>query len=215
LASFISFFIPFARLVGIGIFLPLLAIYLFDVKKVNRYSEVKDILSLLKSKASLLFFVPLLGFMGTLIFMFVATGNMFAQFAALNDYVSHHSVVQGLNVIYQMQQFFQFPLALHGFTNSILDRVFFILFLFSLPLIYRYTSPGFLIYSLFFGIVPILSGSYMSYIRYVMVVFPLFIALAEVFKKKKYTFLEMPTLFLFIMMQTLFLIMQSLNYWVA
>ncbi len=214
-AALMALLLPTIRLVGVAIVLPFVSWYVFDMRKLTLFDEVKNIAENMLRKEALLLLSPLLGFGVVLLCMFLFTGNAFAPFDALQQYVSHHSVLSLFNLFSFLGVFFHFPLALHGYTNSIFDRVFFLGFVLLSVLMIRRVSITLLLFSIAFGVLPVLSGSFMSYMRYVAVIFPLYIVLAQLVEEKKYQAFKFPLLFFFILLQTLFVIMHSINYWVA
>lgn len=214
-ASFFALLMPLARQIGILIFFPFLTYYLFEEKKLKFSSQLSVVSKACFNKKTFLILTPILGFGLYFLYIFYATGNALEMFSAMNFFVSKHSVFYIFNPSLLFNIIFNANLALHGFINSILDRVFFILFLFLLFLIYKKTNITFFIYSLLMGFVFILSGTFMSYTRHLLVVFPIFIALGIIFQEQKYSFLKLPLIYFMIMLQTLFLIMHALNYWVA
>jgi hypothetical protein len=113
-----------------------------------------------------------------------------------------------------LHRWFDGPYAVHGYRNSIIDRALFMLFLLSLPLIWRLRNPALFSYALLVGLVPLL-GTFMSYSRYLLPAFPLFIGLAGVLGRERWRFLLFPWLFASISLQALFIVMQALGYWVA
>lgn len=211
LAGLFSFFLPLARSVGVFIFLPFsvyYAQYVYQQWKKNNAVR-KDILL-----QGLHLLWPLAGLGMLFLFIYIKTGNFFEIFLLHNTVVGRWDVFSIFHPDVFFKNLTQFPLALHGFTNSLLDRIFFVAYLISLPFIYKRLDKTFFIYALCMGGVPIF-GTFMSYTRYMLMVFPFFIILAMFFTKKKYSHLLFPFLFLLVMLQTLFIIMHSLNYWVA
>ncbi len=65
-------------------------------------------------------------------------------------------------------------------------------------------------YTFIMGVVPALMGSFMSYARYLLMVFPIFIVLALLLRQKSY-FVIVPM----VVLQVLFSLMHCLNFWVA
>lgn len=215
LASLMAFLIPTVRLIGIFICIPFLTWYIFELHNFTLYDEVKEITQKLFKKEALFVVSPLLGLGIVMVFMFFSTGNALAQFDAQKQFISQYSLLSLLNPFSVFRSFFNFPLTLHGFTNSLFDRVFFLGFLSVMIFMIKRVSITFFVFSIVFGIFPVFGGSFMSYMRYIAVIFPLFIVLAKMIEEKKYAFLEFPLFFIFTILQTLFVIMHSLNYWVA
>lgn len=215
LAPVCAFILPFVKVLAVGIFLPFVVWYVFDFCQFQLTSQVLDIGKAFLKKSAISLASPFLGFGLLLIFMKILTGDYFAQFDAQKFFISQYSLMHSINILYFFHMFFQFPLVLHGYTNSLLDRIFFVGFLLLLIPMRKLVSPVFFVYALVFGIGPVMAGSFMSYMRYLSVVFPLSITIVLLVQKERYQFLQMPILFLFLMLQTLFICMHSLNYWVG
>src|SRR5262249_10069598 len=102
----------------------------------------------------------------------------------------------------------------HGVLDSAFDRIWFAWFVVTLPFIYIKNRTYF-IYALLMGLVPPMTQSFMSYTRYVAVVFPMFIVTAELFlRMKKQTWLWL-TLAMLFSIQILFLLRHINFLWVA
>lgn len=215
IASLIALLIPLTRLVGIFIIFPFLSWYIFSFSQLTLYHEVKDVAQKFLKKEALALTFPFLGLGVVIIVMYLLTGDFFAQFDAQKQFISHYSLFSLLNPFSFIRSFFAFPLVLGGFTNSLFDRIFFVGFVMLLFFMLKRVNIILFIFSVAFGILPVLSGSFMSYMRYLVIIFPIYIALAKMTNEKKYAFLQFPLLFTFTILQTLFIIMHSLNYWVA
>ncbi|HEU0169701.1 MAG TPA: hypothetical protein VFS62_18150, partial [Chloroflexota bacterium] len=61
----------------------------------------------------------------------------------------------------------------------------------------------------------VLSGTFMSYPRYLLAAFPVFLCVALLLQDRRVKWLQPPLLFLFVMLQSLFVVMHALSYWVA
>lgn len=214
-ASVIAFFLPLTRLIGVAIIVPFLVSFLLEYHKHSVYDQIVDIGKTLLNKKTIFLISPLLGLVVAMGIMYVSTGDLFAQFAAQQNYISHYSFFSLLNPLFFFRELFAFPLVLHGFTNSFIDRLFFILFICFLPFVFKRVSVSFFAYSVVFGFLPVLSGSFMSYMRYLVVIFPLFITLGTMSTEKKYQSLAFGILFFSLTLQSLFLTLHCLNYWVA
>lgn len=215
LSALSIFFIPLIRPTGIFILVPFFVYvmqdYIREVFAVSKKSLTKTHIPLRPSLILLL--TPSISFLLYLFFMANTTGNPFSGFAFQNDIAGHFSI----------GSFFHWNLltdiipkrfVLHDPNNSLLDRLFFVAFLSSLPIIWRKTDKVLFTYALIMGLVPLL-GSFMSYTRYILMVFPLFIALGSVFSEKKYLWSLYAYVYVVLLLQSLFIVMQSLNYWVA
>lgn len=158
---------------------------------------------------------PFVGVAAYLAFMKAATGNALEMFSAMQDYVSNHSLGYLLHPLELVRLWSEWPLALHGFTNSIIDRAFFLGFLLLIVPMVRRVHPALAVYALAIGLLNVLSGTFMSYTRYVLLAFPLFITLALLLRERRVAVLRTPILFLSTMFQGIFLTMHALSYWVA
>lgn len=153
----------------------------------------------------------LLGFAAYLLFMDAFTGSGLSGFIAQKYYVAGNSVQNLLHpIVWFKRNFVDITLTLHEYTTSIIDRFFFVGFLIGLSWVYKHMDRVFFYYALVMGLVPALLGNFMAYTRYLIIVFPLFIILALVFKKhSSYAIIPL------FMIQMFFLIVHSLNYWVG
>lgn len=216
LAGLFTLFIPMARPVGIFIILPFLLFYILDKKKkyisfdlpsFNQKQQIKIPRNILVP------LFPLIGLGAYFFYMHIVTGNFFSGFSNANLFIGGYSITNILSPTLFFQNLFTPQLSLHLFTTSVIDRIFFVCFITSLPFIYRFNKTLF-IYSLSLGMVP-LFGSFMGYIRYLLPVFPLFFVLSQLLEKKKWAFLYMPLLFFLYSLQVFFIVLYALNYWVS
>jgi hypothetical protein len=107
-----------------------------------------------------------------LIFQWVA-GDPFAGLRATLE-TTRASTSNLLHPIGFIQQFFASGIELHGILNSAIDRAIFIMVLAALwPMIRR--DPADAAYSIPAAIIPAMTQSMMSYSRYALVIFPVFI----------------------------------------
>ena len=167
------------------------------------------------SPRTLLVLSPLLGVSAYLGFMYLATGNPFEMARAAASNVSGFSPTLWLHPAQLVHQLTDQPLQIHGFTNSLLDRAFFLAFAALLIPLFRKVHISLALYALAMGAISVVGGSFVSYMRYVLLAFPVFIALALLLRGRRAGVLWLPLLYLFAMLQSLFLVMQALNYWVA
>jgi hypothetical protein len=151
------------------------------------------------------------GFLLYLCIMKYFTGSFFSGFDAQTLYVANNSLGNLFHPISWFQRnFLNIHYTFNGYTTSILNRIFFGFYLILLYFVYKYLDKTLFIYSFILGMIPALTGDFMSYIRYLLVVFPIFIVLSLKFQKNPY-FIIIPS-FVF---QILLLIAHALNYWVA
>ena len=120
-----------------------------------------------------------LGFATYLAIMALSTGDPFAGFEAQRVFLASNSIGNLLHPVdWFVSNYVTVQLTLNGFTTSILNRACFALFIVAAALCARSLDRSLLVYTLVVGVVPAMSGNMTSYIRYVAVVFPLFICLA-------------------------------------
>lgn len=217
-ASIFAFLLPLSRSFGIFVFVPFLIFILKDAKKRYIKIEIPTFNSPLKFKVHPQYFFlsfPLAGLITDFIFMYIFTGDFFIHIhSAQQFFVGQRGIENLFNPVLFFQTLFNPSLSLHGFNNSVLDRVFFIIFIALSPLVYKKTDKPMFFYYLLLGASPLL-GSYMSYMRFLLPIFPLFITLGAVFSKMKSKIFLYICLLLFYSLQMLFLIMHTLNYWVS
>jgi len=215
LACLISFFLPLTRLIGVAFIIPLFFSYILEYKGHSLFDQIEKIRKSIITWEAIFVLIPIIGLVFSMVIMLFTTKNPFTQFIVQQSYVSHYSFFAIFNPTIFVQTFFTLPLVVHGYTNSFLDRLFLVGFICFLPLILKRVSFPFFIYALVFGILPVLGGSFMSYMRYLLVVFPIFITLGTISLEKRYQSYVFPSLFVTLLLQSLFIILHSLNYWVA
>jgi hypothetical protein len=93
-----------------------------------------------------------------------------------------------------------------------LDRLFFAVYLASAPLVYRKVDLPLFVYYLSIGLVPLL-GSFMSYTRYLLPAFPLYVAYADIFARHQKAM--MVVVVAMVLVQYLFIGLHVRNIWVA
>jgi len=162
----VAFLMPLTKAIGVFMVLPL-AWHLYERKKPMKYW--------------LLLAVPLLGYASYFGIMHAFTGNAFEGFEAQKAYPYSPSIKNMFN----LGGFFSVLIkvgSLDGMMDSVLDRLFFILFLALLPAVWRLNRTWFW-FTLAAGMVPAMTSWFMSYRRYAVVCFPLFIVLAQIHQK--------------------------------
>jgi hypothetical protein len=118
---------------------------------------------------------PLLGWAVYLASMRAWTGDAFWGFKA-QKFWGVHSVWNIINVPKFLFSFVT-PLVFHEFRGSLLDRLMFMLLIYTLPVIWR-LEKNLLPWVYFLGILPAMSGEFTSYTRFASTVFPMFLGLA-------------------------------------
>ncbi|MFI5394445.1 MAG: hypothetical protein ACHQ9S_02830 [Candidatus Binatia bacterium] len=214
-AAVFSFLLPLARPQGIFVIVPFALFLLLEAMEEARWRRAspKDRLVIRLTPRFLYLLVPLLAVAVWLGWMKAATGDAFAPFHAQGAFISQRSLGSLLKPWLPLTNLFIPNLTLHGFTTSVIDRAFFVAFVASLPVVYRRVDLVLFVFCLLMGMEPFL-GSYMSYTRYVMLAFPLYIGWGVRFRGwGDYAFYA--ALFPLLMLQALFVSLHSLNYWVA
>ena len=129
-----------------------------------------------------LFVAPLLGFGVYLVLMWSSTGNPFEGIEA-QKYWDVHSIGNLWNLPKFVFGWFT-PTDWHAFRGSGLDRVMFLVLVYTLPVIWR-LGKDLLVWTYVLGVLPAMSGTFTSYTRFASCAFPIFIALAVFFEGRK------------------------------
>jgi hypothetical protein len=214
-AAVFSFLLPLARPQGIFIIAPFAVFLLLEAMEQARARRAspKDRLGIRLVPRFLYLLAPVLAVAVWLGWMQAATGDAFAPFHAQDLFISQRSLASLLKPWQPLTNLFIPHPTLHGFTTSVIDRIFFVAFVISSPVVYRRTNLVLFVFYLLMGTAPFL-GSYMSYTRYVMLAFPLYIGWGVRSRGwSDYAFYA--ALFPLLMLQALFISLHSLNYWVA
>ena len=213
-ALFCLLLIPLARPTGIFILVPCLY-YLVNNPNI-RYFYVSTFNKPLKIpfvRNLLLIIVPLLGISIYFLFHKLVLGGAFEGLNGINSIASWNPI-NILDPGSLIRNLVAVKLQWHGFQNSLLDRAFFIFFLLLLPVIYKKMPRQYFYFALVMGLVPLL-GSFTSYMRYLLPVFPIYIVLADILKKQKLLIIRILVFSIFIALQALLFGMHILNYWVS
>ncbi|MCF7669347.1 MAG: hypothetical protein K9N48_06180 [Verrucomicrobia bacterium] len=125
---------------------------------------------------------PILGWAAYLTLMWNMTGNPFEGIVAQKHW-GVHSISNLWNIPKFVIGFFDAS-TLHSFQGSMLDRAAFVLVVYCLPLIWR-LGKDLVVWTYVLGILPAMSGTFVSNIRFESVAFPVFIALAVFFLGKR------------------------------
>ena len=199
---FLSILIPLTRPTGILVIVPLFGYLVLDIWNSRKVKEPKIYILLLGFITGFLLYLGIMNYF---------TGSFFSGFDAQNLYFVHNSISNLFNPVSWFQRnFLDIHYTFHGFTTSILNRIFFGFFLILLYFIHKYLDTTLFLYSLALGLIPALSDSFMSYIRFLIVIFPIFIVLALKLQKNPYLIIIPSAMF-----QVLLLIAHALNFWVA
>jgi hypothetical protein len=162
-AVMVSFFLPLVRGVGIFIGAPMLYVVIRDWRARGAF-DWRQALGLL---------VPLAGLGCYFAFMYIETGSPTAGMHAQNAFISNRSMLDLIDVWGLVQSFADVEWG-HGYQTSVLDRLWFVVFVAALVYLWRKDKLLFF-YALPLGLIPPMT-SFMSYTRYLVVVFPVFVA---------------------------------------
>jgi hypothetical protein len=206
--------LPLARPEGVLIILPFAVYYGVETLGITR-RPFAEALDRLKAREAAPVLAPLFGAVAYLTFMRAATGNALEMFQTMKSYVSAHSITYILHPLQLAHALGEWPLAIHGFTNSVIDRALFLLFVLLLVPLFRRVHPALALFGLAVGILNVVSGTFMSYSRYLLLAFPVFIAAALVLDRPSWRQLRLPLAYCMLLLQGLFVAMQALSYWVA
>lgn len=214
-AGIFALLLPLSRPVGIFIIFPFVFYavrYLYSLSpKLTWWQRAKKIFT---DKRFFLSLSPLLGLLVYFSIMYLFTSSASSGFAAANHFISNYKITNILHPDIFLKNLFS-PLPLqHIFNNSIIDRGFFLLFGVSLYFIYKKLDKTLFIYALTVGLVP-LFGSFMSYSRYLLIAFPVFMVFAGLLESKNNRVYISLILLLIVILQITFIISHSLNYWIA
>lgn len=201
-AALCAFLLPLTRPTGILVIVPALAVLVLAPRLRERFT-VKMLL------------VPagfLAGYGAYLLVMKTATGDPFAGFDAQKVFQANNSLSKLFHPLdWFMDNFVHIQLTLNGFTTSIVNRAFFVCYAVIAAVSFKRLDPPLYLFLLVTGLIPAMTGSLTSYMRYLVVVFPLYVYLADRLKGKTIYWYLVPASIL----QALFLLAHASNRWVA
>lgn len=125
--------------------------------------------------STLLISAPLLGWGAYLLLMWIWTGSPFAGMKA-QRYWGVHAIDNLWDIPKFVVSLFQFS-TWHGFTGSLLDRLAFLFLLKAIPSLWR-AGKDLLVWVYALGIVPAMSGTFVSFVRFESCAFPVFLGWA-------------------------------------
>ncbi len=165
LAALVAGLLPLTRSVGLLVVLPLLL-------HPGWRSHLHRLASPLPALAGFGLYLGL---------MHLSVGDAFAGFAIQSGYVAGSSVLDLLDPVAFFGALFASPLQPHGYLDSVVDRLFFAGFCAgALLLAIRWRRrPEELGWTVPMGLVPAMTVKLMAFTRYLGVVFPVFVAVAE------------------------------------
>lgn len=189
LMASLGFLLPLTRAIGVFAVLPLVWHLLERVQEANgrRHSDnlcfVRTGGMLMRSMVNPALppvLSVLLAYGAYFFIMCWTTGNAFEGFEAQRNYPNQPSIGNIVNVPGFMRAFVTVK-GLHGMVDSGLDRLLFLVFLCCLPGVWR-LDRAFFWYAIGSGLIPAMSKWFVSYNRFVILCFPVFIVLAERFR---------------------------------
>jgi hypothetical protein len=202
-ASLASFFLPLTRVIGVFIGVP----FFYDI-----YQSWKEAGKVQLGDLAYLI-APSLGMLMHFAIMYISTGNPLEGMNAQMHYVSQRSASKLLDIPAFVRSFFDVKLW-HGFLDSPFDRLCFLIMLLFLVKMWK-MDRRYALFAIFLGLVSGMAGTLMSFMRYLAIVFPLFIAVADVFSKEKWKKFQWLVLAVSFSLQIIFLIRHINNYWVG
>lgn len=207
-ASLFCFLVPLSRAQGLLVLLPIGVLILHELageRRADWRARLARSRPMLAPAAAMA--------MGVLVYLAMCRwqlGGFFEGLRAQRLYVGDNSLGKLLEPLAWLRSnFLDADLEIHGYTNSLLDRVAFLLCLPLLALVYRTEHKALFAYAAVTLLVPALAGSFMSYTRVLLAVFPLFLGLGTA--RARIVYLAIVGFAL----QILFYLMHTGGYWVA
>jgi Gpi18-like mannosyltransferase len=201
-ASVVAFFCPLAKAIGVFIVIPLF-LNVWKEWRANRLS-IQYFLTVL---------LPFLGYATVFLVMYYSTANPAEQFEAQGRYIAHATISKMFMPIHFAGEFFSVGTS-HDFFHSPVDRLWFVLSIVGLCLLFKLDRILFF-YALAITIVPAVTASFMSFTRYAAVIFPIFIAYGVYFIERRRRIAFMVTLSIMVIIHVIFAFLHMNNYWVA
>lgn len=199
LAGLCAFLLPLARPQGILIAVP----YWYWLRRKKRLG-FPDLAYWL---------CPLLGGAAYLLFMYHATGDALEGFKAYSDIFPGSRSVARLWDLPGFVEAFVHVTAWHDVSGSLMERLWFALYAACLPALWKRDRLLFW-YALPMGLIPAMTLTFVSYTRHLLLVFPVFVVLAEFFNKRSAP-LRWSVLSAAWVLQLILLALHANNYWVA
>lgn len=208
-----AFFLPMLRVPGLVALVPIAWVLGGEALRL-RFEGLRPRFEGIRWNRDLLcLLAPFAGFAAYLVYMHIATGNAFIAMDTEQLYISDRGLHNLLRPDHLVTDFFRSDLSVHGYLDSALDRVFFAVFVLSLPLVFARVPMPMFLFCAIVGLQPFL-GSFMSYSRLVMVAFPLYIAYAATFTPR-WPHLTYALAYPLLLMQALLLSLHINSSWVA
>ncbi len=200
-AALVSFFLPLTRSVGVFVGVPFF-LDMYQSWKERRKVQLSDLTYLI---------APLLGMLTYFLLMYVSTGNPWEGIDAQKYFIGQRSLSKLFDLPALVRSFAQIR-SWHEVLDSVFDRLWFVVFLLSLSEIWK-TDRRYFWFSVLMGIFPVMTGTFWSFTRFLVVIFPVFIAMANVLSKERWKGYRWLTVGILFSLQIVFLIRHINNYW--
>jgi len=201
LAGVAAFLLPLCRPTGLLILAPF-AVHCFIAWRKEG-----------KGPAQLLWaLTPLAGFAAYLGLMAGMAGDPLEGFAAQDLFHTRSTIWRLFDIPAFVMFFIQGAERIHGVTNSLLDRLWFIWLLVCLPAIWRLDKTWFA-FAVVMGVIPCMTAPVVSFTRYALVLFPVFAVTARTLESPRGRPWALPVLVGFGSFQALLMILHINNMW--
>ena len=200
-----SALMPFARAQTVFIFGALLIGLLWRILKKDKVNYVYEFINLL---------CMITGFLLYFIFMYLTTGSPFSGIEAQKRFVFGFSLVNSINPSHFVAYLFHGTEGLFSYNNSIIDKVFVILLLASIPLIIKSKDPVIICMFLVLAYFPASMGGGGGYLRHSLSAIP-FLSIVLFSKFPKHRVVLGSISIIFLVWQVYCIFRFSLNMWVG
>lgn len=202
-------FAALTRFLGVFLFVPLLT------ELLNRYGLVTTFREK-RRELLLLFLIPLF-FSLYLVFLGITTGNLYKFLSVQKDWGRISQPGQALSPIIVIQQNWENFLGGANFSGGGITKALDLIFVLGALMVLVFSVKqkmrlSYIVYGLISLSIPLSSGVLTSMARFVLVIFPLFIVLAQLAQRSFWYYF---TLLLFIFLQAQFIISFVFGLWVA
>lgn len=204
LASICCFLLPLARAQALLFMVPVVVLFLQTALRPK--GDIREALRAYLLPA----IAAMAGVAAYLLFCLWQLGDPFAGLNAQRFSIAGNSLENLLHPVeWFRRNFVDISLSLHNYTTSWIDRALFVVALPLLVGVWRTQHKALFAYALVTLLVPALAGSFMSYSRHLMLVFPLFMYLGTALPRPELLAIPMFAI------QILLVLMHTGGYWVA
>jgi hypothetical protein len=200
-AALVSFFLPLTRSVGVFVGVPFF-LDIYRSWKERRKMQLSDLAYLI---------APVLGMLMYFLLMYVSTGNPWEGIDAQKLFPGQRSLSKLFDLPALVRSFAQMG-SWHEPLDSFFDRVWFVVFLLCLSEIWKIDRRYFWV-SVLMGVFPVMTGTFWSFTRFLAVIFPVFIAMADVLSRDRWKAYRWTVISIMFSLQIVFLIRHINNYW--